>query len=339
VRILETDSRVRVGDAVFDLAITCELAGWPARLLVRGQAHGYPRDVRNALWKVAAARNLEQPVPDLPMIAAPAITAASRKLLRAGHVGYYDAGGSLFVELPGATFQVDRLAPRENRRVLTNPYRGSSARVLETLLDAPERVWHLDDLAGEAYVSVSTAHQVCSFLEARGWMRKEGRGPRATRMLAQPGALLDAWAEAHSLGIYDLRRYAHPTVGSWEAFHRLSEAFWRCRIHYGLTLQCGLQVRELIRRAAPELDGLPIAALVEASPRLNEATELAGLAPAEEGATVHLYVTPERWPRLGSPPRTHHSYVSDIQLYLDLRAWSQVGRQLARGLRHQQFRF
>jgi hypothetical protein len=339
VRIVEVDSRVRVGKIVFDLVITCELEGRPARLLVRGQAHGYPRDVRNALWQVVAARNVDQPVPDVPMIAAPSITATSRALLRAGHVGYCDSGGSLFVELPGETFHVDRPAPPESRRVLTNPYRGSPARVLETLLDAPDRTWHLDDLALDAYVSISTAHQVCAFLEKRGWMRKVGRGPRATRSLAQPGALLDAWADAHSLDIYDLRRYAHPTIKPWEAVGRLAEAFWRCRIHYGLTLQDGLQVRELSWRAARELDELPIAALVEASPRLDEAVGSAGLAPAEEGATVHLYVTPQRWPRLGSPPRAHHAYVSDVQLYLDLWAWSQVGRQLARGLRNQQFRF
>ncbi len=81
VEIRSVDPEPRVDGRVLDLAVLGEVKGRPVRFLVEAKASGYPRDVQQAIWQLDGLRRLEQPVADVPLLAAPAISEAGRELV------------------------------------------------------------------------------------------------------------------------------------------------------------------------------------------------------------------------------------------------------------------
>jgi hypothetical protein len=304
--------------------------GRPVRFLVETRASGYPRDVQHAIWQLANLPPAKQEVVDVPLVAAPAITETSRELLRRHKLGYWDTGGSIYIDLPWALYWVDRPVPAGRPRVLRNVYRGSTAQVLHALLLEPSRRWHVSELARCAQVSLSTVHQVCTFLEEQLWMDKEGKGPKSVRILHQPGVLLDAWATTHSLADYEARRFHRWARQSVDLLRPVTGAFADLGVEHALTLGSGAQL------VAPYGTGAErgwVLLPASAAPRLDEIARAADLQPVDEGETVTFLLTRERSPLLFRRQVQGFWVASDIQLYLDLWAWPQRGKEQARHLR------
>lgn len=333
VRITTNERRVRVEDHVFAFGIVAEIDHQHIRLLVHTQAHGYPRDVRNAIWQTERFRRLDQPVPDIPLVAAPAITETARTLLRERHLGYWDNGGSLFLELPQATYRVDHPVPSQGPRILQSPFTGHAARVVRLLLRDPEIRWQVSGLAEYAGVSVSTAHQVCRSLEARGWLVQDGRGPRSVRRVVSPGEILDAWAAAHSLGAYEVRRFRGPVPNTREFFQRVTETLERQRIRYALTLNTGFRLLLRAEGLALGVGLLPVSVLTLSDVGLAAVVQELELQPVTDGETIAFHITEDRWPLTGLQMSIGSSVASDLQLYLDLSAWPERGKEFAAKLR------
>src|SRR5207253_1024960 len=113
------------------------------------------------------------------------------KMLQDEGVGYFDAGGSLYLPFSDGVFFIDRQAPAPERK-LQNIYEGKAAQVLHVLLRDPKREWHVTEMAEEAEVSAYTVHHVFTNLEKQAIMERHGKGPESIRVLAKPGELLDA---------------------------------------------------------------------------------------------------------------------------------------------------
>jgi hypothetical protein len=80
------------------------------------------------------------------------------------------------------------------KRELRSLYSPRASRVLRVLLANPGETWRIQELAGEAEVSLGLASNVKRLLEDREWLRKTGDG----LALVQPGKLLAEWAENYS---------------------------------------------------------------------------------------------------------------------------------------------
>jgi hypothetical protein len=286
--------------------------------------------VQHAIWQLADLSRVQHEVVDVPLVVAPAISEAGRELLRRHKLGYWDTGGSLYIDLPWALYWVDRPAPAGQPRVLRSVYRGSAAQVLHALLLEPSRRWHVNELARRAQVSVSTVHQVCTFLEQQLWMDKEGKGPQSVRILHQPSALLDGWASAHSLAEYRVQRFHRWARQPDEILRPVTDALADLGVEHALTLGSGAQL------VAPHGTGpahgwvlLP----ASATPRLDEIALAANLRPVDEGETLTCLLTRDRSPLLFRRQVQDYWVASDVQLYLDLWAWPQRGKEQARHLR------
>ena len=72
---------------------------------------------------------------------------------------------------------------------------GKAGLVAQALLGAPARPWQVHEVADVATVSVGLAHRVLARLERERLVQVEGAGPKRTRRLSNPGALLDLWVE------------------------------------------------------------------------------------------------------------------------------------------------
>jgi len=330
VEIRSVDPEPRIDGRILALAVLGEVKGRPVRFLIEARASGYPRDVQQAIWQLGHLRRLKQPVADVPLLVAPAISEAGRELLRQHKLAYWDMGGSIYIDLPWAFYWIDRPVPAGRPRVLRNVYRGSTAQVLHALLLEPGRPWHVSELAQRAQVSLSTVHQVCTFLEEQLWMDKAGKGPRSVRVLREPGALLDAWAAAHSLAEYEARRFHRWVREPAELLHAATDALAGAGIEHALTLGSGAR---LVAPYGTDAERTWVLVPASAAGRLDGIARASELQPVEEGEAVTFLLTRERSPLLFRRQVQGFWVASDVQLYLDLWAWPQRGKEQARHLR------
>jgi len=149
-------------------------------------------------------RNVGRPEPLL--VVARTTTSVAREILESSGIGYVDAAGNAAIDLPGLHVRTGSLvrsgsftasaviAPAKNQPVSPR-LAGKAGLIAQALILEPERAWTLDAMAERAGVSTALAHRVFTRLERVTVLAAEGRGPRKTRHVASPGALLDLWAE------------------------------------------------------------------------------------------------------------------------------------------------
>ncbi len=328
VTIRESKPDARWAHAEFDLVVAADVRDLPVSLLVEARTHAHPRDVLQVAHRLAGLRDVSGPVPLIPILIAPSISTSSRELLEQLGVGYWDLGGSLYLDVPWAFYSVDRPPPKRGRSRPRNVFRGRATRVFHALLLEPHRQWGVNELAARASVAPSTVHEAFTFLEEQLWVERRGKGPSTVRLLHQPGALLDAWAEQHSLTVYDPRRYHRWAQRPGDLLRSIATTLNTGNVEYALTLASGAQ---LVAPFASAPDHLTV--LVPDSAQLSSIAESAGLTPVEEGANVIFFISHERSPLMYSREIDDIRVASDVQLYLDLWAWPRRGREQARHLR------
>ncbi len=342
VRSVSHSADARESSAV-DLDLQVEIKGRPVRVLIVTRAQGYPRDIREAVWKLEqisgankedSSRSDARDEPVVCMVVAPAISQKGRELLRQEGFGYWDSGGSIYIELPWAVFFIDRPQPKGAERPIRTIYRGRTTRVLHAMLLDPARHWQVRELAERAEVSAYTVHQVLTFLEKQLWVEKHGSGPNTLRVLRDPGALLDAWAEAHALEKYTFHRFYLWSQSQAALRRRLIGVLNDLEADYALTLGSG---SELIAPYATRTDRLTL--LVQDTREVDQVVREMNLAPVETGENIAFLVTHDHSPLMFRQQVENMFVASNIQLYLDLWAWPKRGKEQARHLRKQMLTF
>lgn len=316
------------GSPRLDAEWQLQVAGRPLRLLVQTRHNSSARDLREAVQRLKPLRDLDAEIPTVPLLAAPRISLRGREFLREQGVGYWDLGESFYLQLPWAVYFVDRLPLPSGARKRREVFRGRTTQVLQALLLDPYRPWHLNELAASAETSSYIALQTCTYLEEQLWMERRGKGPNVVRVLREPGALLDAWAEAYSLDRYQFRRYYRWAQSPVVLREAVGAALEEAGAEYALTLAAGA---ELVAPAATNVERLTV--IVPESVLLPQIAAAAKLRPVEDGENLAFLVTRERTPFLFRQRVAEMWVASNVQLYLDLFAWPQRGREQAQHLR------
>lgn len=140
------------------------------------------------------------------LVVARTTTSIAREILESHGIGYVDAAGNAAIDLPGLYVRTGSLvrsgsftagaviAPARGVRALPR-LAGKAGLIAQALILEPEQAWTLDAMAERAGVSTALAHRVFTRLERETVLAADGRGPRKTRRVASPAALLDLWAE------------------------------------------------------------------------------------------------------------------------------------------------
>jgi Transcriptional regulator, AbiEi antitoxin, Type IV TA system len=302
-------------------------------LLIQVKPSGYPRDLEQtslAIKKLHQAGSKEE---TLPVIGSRSVSTGSREMLRERGIGYFDAGGSLYLPLSDGIFFIDRSPPRTERN-LQSIYEGRSSQVLHVLLANPSRKWHVNEAAELAEVSPYTVHQVFTRLENQLFLERHGKGPDSIRILEKPGELLDMWAENYSFKQYTFQNYYKWSQSSTTLRRDIAEALQSNRIDYALTLSSGAEM------VAPFTSGSErLHFIVPESKEIAGVAAKAGLEPVDDGANVTLMTTKARAPFLKRQSIDDLWVASDVQLYLDLSKWRARGKEQAEHLRRQRLRF
>lgn len=313
--------------------LSLHVSGQTLSLQIAMCATGYPRDVRYAVQEARSRLH-----PDaLLLVYAPFLTPAAKDWLQLEDIGYLDGQGNLLLTTDGVYLYVEApVKPSKSYApVERNIFRGKAAQILHALLHAPERLWHVTDLAIEAGVASGTAVKVCETLERMLLMEKQGRGPQSLRRLLNPEALLDAWADKHRLETsYTSHRYYRWMSDLDTLTLAIGEAIEQQGASYAVTLIQGAMHR------APFLTQMEQATLL-----LPDTVDLKRLASdcrlqtAETGYNALLISTRSQAPLMYRQHQDNLWLASDIQIYLDLFASPGRGREQAEHLRRERIGF
>ncbi|CAN5334366.1 hypothetical protein BH11PSE9_BH11PSE9_22520 [soil metagenome] len=158
--------------------------------------HGYPRDVRHAIWQLDeyALSRPDQGIELMPVVAAEHLSPGARKTLREHGVGYFDRSGSLFLKHGSWLIDIDRPGkPGEPRRT-GSLFTGAREMVVHALLTHHDQWLTGGDVARLAQTSSYTCSVVLQELQKLEWLESKGAARTKRRRLVNPAALLDAWA-------------------------------------------------------------------------------------------------------------------------------------------------
>ncbi len=86
---------------------------------------------------------------------------------------------------------------------------GRTGVVAETLLLGGNRTWSVRELASTSQVSPGLAHRVVARLEAAGLLTARGSGHKKSRVITNPTALAELWAQEERLPVRPLRGFLY----------------------------------------------------------------------------------------------------------------------------------
>jgi hypothetical protein len=275
------------------------------------------------------------PSPPLLLVAEDS-TAEARRLLDAHGIGIVDARGRAQMRFPGLVVHVERRGGggKLGAGVSERRLAGRAAVAAQALLLDPEREWTVAGLARGAEVSTTLAHYVLARLEKEGIVQGRGSGPRKVRVLSNPSALLDLWAEeAHDRGVRGLSCYRLATAPR-ALTEDVSRALADADIGHAVT---GAAAADLL---APFLSAVPVVSLwVGARHQLGEVAALLDAEPVQRGANLVLAQARDDSPLAFTEQRSGVWLANRFRVYVDLRSDPQRGAEQADHLRREAIGF
>jgi len=175
-----------------DFVIRTELSGGEWSIVVEVKASGQPRIARAAMEQL---RVYCQTIPNCyPLFLAPYISASTAKLCEREGIGYLDLAGNCRLSF-GQVYieQRGKDNPFSEKRELRSLYSPKAERILRVFLTSPLRTWRVQELAGEADVSLGLVSKVKRILEDREWLDTQSSGFQ----LADPQKALEEWARKY----------------------------------------------------------------------------------------------------------------------------------------------
>ncbi len=286
----------------------------------------------------AAARQLVEYARRLPkgthlLLVARTTTEEARHLLEAAGVAVVDTQGNMRVELPGVFLWTEGRPAAATREVQNEPpvkLTGKAGVAAQALLREPQRRWQVHELAKAADVSVGLAHRVLARLDREELVEIEGAGPKRTRRVANPTALLDLWAEEmRDRGVKQLRVFRLARDPRAQA-KTLSRALAAAKIEHAVTGPAGAA------RLAPFITAIPVTDIwVADTVALNDVAAAAHADVVQDGHNIVLRQAK------GDAPLAFRTKVDDVwtanpfRLFLDLRQDPRRGREQADRLREE----
>jgi len=315
-----------------DAAVEADVAGKGIVLIVECKSVVYPRDVREAIWRLLAAKKdaeAKRVETVVPVLAASSISVGARQLLREEGVGYFDDGGSLFVPAPGAYLDIERPVPKSGERTIGSLFTGKRSQILHALVLDHGDWFGVSELAERAKVSFGTASETLSALERLEWVSARGHGPNKERRLSDTTSLLDSWARHVEEGPrYKRRRFYVPGKGADTIATKLEAECEALGAEYVLTLDRAAQ------EYSPYLTSINrIACRMAPSEKTDIVLEHLDVRAVTEGANLDVIETPSRTEFLFKEKRAGLWLASPLQVYLDLLRGEGRSRDMAEHLR------
>jgi IclR-like helix-turn-helix domain-containing protein len=253
-------------------------------------------------------------------------TAEARSILRDHGVGLIDGLGNTHLELPGLLLHLEgKRAASPTRRVRLSGKAGVAA---QALLAGAGRQWRVTELAEQAGISPALAHRVLARLGREGITRTEGAGPRQIRVIEDPSALLDLWAEEENTKIAE--RIPLFILGQTERLRmsKVADALEAAKLNYAVTGAAAAAM------TAPLVTAVPVVETwVSASATVKQILAATQSMTVLEGPNVVLLQSKDDTPLAFSQKRGTVRITNPFRTYVDLRRDPRRGIEQAEHLR------
>lgn len=266
------------------------------------------------------------------VVVADGTTAGARRLLEDRGIGVIDGLGNVHVELPGLLLHLEprRDSPaRDSRPTATARLTGKAGTIAQALLLRSEHRWTVKELAERAEVSAGLAHRILSRLEEERIVTVEGAGPHRTRLVHDPAALLDLWAE-EALDRVQLLHAFRLSRDPNNLAEAASRALTKSEIDHAISGPTAAQ------RLAPFVTSVPVTDIwITQDVGLEAAASAVGAEPVDTGHNLILAHAEGDGPLAFHTAHDGISVVNPFRLYLDLRRNPRRGREQAERLRQE----
>lgn len=338
IKRIETELLSSVNGRIDALA-ELHAGGKSTTLLIEVKKSLFPRDVREALWRV---QNLTSSVKEqlnlkraVTCLVADAISPGAKALLHREQVGYYDGGGSMFIPTSGLYVYVDKPAPKRMKRSIRSVFSGRRVQIVHAVLVLDQDWFSVKEIALMAQVSPATASHVLSSLEKFDWLVSRGRGPNKERRLEKPSELLDAWSNqlAEDRPSY-MQRYFVPYSHMEKLVERFSELCGANNAEYAITHEAAAQ------RYAPYLSSVSqLRCRMLANSAAKGVIDQLGARLVDQGANLEVIEVSSFGELLFREMMNGIWLASPIQVYLDLKRGAGRAEEMAEHLRKERIGF
>lgn len=267
--------------------------------------------------------------PELPLVLIAAETTAdARRILSEHGIAFIDGLGNAQIELPGMLLRITGTG-RPTRAPAPSRLSGKAGLVAQALLLDPKRAWRINDLAEQTAVSSGLVHRVLVRLEEEGIVSTTGAGPRRTRHVTDPAALLDLWAEENVDKPVRTRGYLLAQT-SEQVIDQLGGSLREARIDHALT---GAAAAAMI---APFVTTITVTEVwAAAATDLQEFFDHTPVTPVAEGNNVTFLQASTDAPLAFRQQSRGLWIVNRFRLYADLRRDKRRGVEQADHLRRE----
>lgn len=300
---------------VADASIDIDIAGVGVRLIVEIKRAAYPRDVREAAYQLkrylSEDRSGRQQV---PVLVAESISTTSRDILREEGIGYYDAGGSLFLRGRGVFILIDKPVGKTAEKALASAFVGRRALALHAVWAMGDQAFGVNEIAKRAHVSPATASEALTVLDRHDWVSSLGSGPSKVRRLVNPRGLLDAWTDhQRATKAPPMHRYFVPGAEVGALIGRLDDACLAEGCRYAVTGEAAAQVYSpYLTHVSQLVCRLPI------GPKTDAVLGRLGARPVRDGWNLGVLETKTEGDFVFAETIRGARFASPLQVYLDL---------------------
>ncbi|GAA4623044.1 hypothetical protein GCM10023113_06440 [Cellulomonas oligotrophica] len=308
--------------------VTVTSHGRTTRLAPVWAGAGFPRDVRNAL------RTADPTAGAVIVVVARRLSPGARRDLQAAGVAWVQTDGSARLSTPSGLVVARDLPPTPQARPAQAGWTTATADVAELLLTRPpgEPVPPVRAAAAMVGLSPAATSRALTTLDHEGWTTKEGprRGAGARRLVADAGALLDAWS-AWSSGRPRRRVATHALVGDVDTWLDRLTTVWPTQ-SWALTGWAAAARRAAFADPVGPVEIYLTAQDTQGQDRTS-LLRAAGLRTVDDEAARVVLVAPERLTLRTSHLDHGVPIVSDVRLYADLLTSGVRGEDAAEHLR------
>lgn len=314
-----------------DLLLTLRVESESVDIAVEILRHGYPRDIRQAVWQLDEYKlNTGHQRKLITLVAAESLSPGSKELLRKRQIGYFESNGNLYLRWRHWLINIERPENASSKRWISTLFTDAREMVVHALLKHRNEWIAGSELAEMAQTSAYTCSVVLQELERREWCESRGAGRTRRRRLTKAGQLLDAWAEQWVDRKEPRSRWyvfpSRPDALLMELTERIDMA--------GISFPWAFSGTAAANVFAPLLTSVDTAEIIVPPGHAEELAKALHLKPAEKGANVTLVERDGASLLFRDIHPDYPSYfVSPFILYLDLLDGRGRNKELAQHVR------
>jgi hypothetical protein len=305
-------------DRGVDMHVAVELGNRRYEILVEVKSQGSPAMIRRSASQLKSFRRKYSATENIHIVfGAPYISDEGMAVCREEGIGGVDAAGNCYLAMGGIYIEVrGQKNPKPETRSVRFLFSPKSSRIIRVLLSDVNRWWQVQELAGEASISIGLASRLKQKMLEEEYVIETDRRVRAK----SPARLIEAWTENYKYKRNTIREYYSPDDKS-VVEQKIGEYCKRNSIDYALGLFSAAS------RLAPHVRQNKTFVFIAARP--DEAAKELSLKPVSSGANVVLLQPYDAGVFYESSVIDGLNIVSDVQAYIDLKTYKGRGEEAA----------